>query len=339
MILKRGGKMANKKPYARLGSITFWKAYWITMRPYLLFVSAVAGMAGFADGPQTEIGVTALVFIVFFLSYGFSQGVTDSFQMDTDAISSPYRPLIQGIINRAQVLPVSLVGLFAGCAVLFILNPKTIFLGLPAVLGLITYTYFKRRWWAGPFYNAWIVAFLPIIGKMVSSGRESSPSSVFQEGMLLAVVLSVFFSYANFVLMGYYKDISADRKSGYNTFLVVFGWQKGAVVCDIFAGLSLLASGWGIFGVILAEKVFSFRWVSLVVFAGAAALFVLAQVRIHKIRDEELAFKPIANVVRGFILLHLAEIFCLRPEWIPAGVLFYISFEWILKRRPAKEQV
>ena len=320
-------------------SLSFWKAYWITMRPYLLFVSGVAGMAGLADGPQRGMGTTALVFLIFFLSYGFSQGLTDSFQMDTDAISSPYRPLIRGIISRGQVLFVSLAGLVAGCAAMFILNPKTLFLALAAVLGLLTYTYFKRRWWAGPFYNAWIITLLPVIGKIVAIGQESSIFSIFQRGMLLAIVVSVFFSYANFVLMGYYKDITADRLSGYNTFLVVFGWEKGAIVCDIFAGLSLLASGWGILSVLLAEKIISLRWLSLVFYASACFWFVLAQVQIHKLRNEKLAYRPIANVVRGFILLHLAEIFCLRPEWTPAGVLFYLGFEWIFQRRPAREQV
>ena len=63
--------MRNKP--AEITSLTFWKAYWITMRPYLLFVSAVAGMAGFATGPQKTIGLSVGVFVVFFLSYGFGQ--------------------------------------------------------------------------------------------------------------------------------------------------------------------------------------------------------------------------------------------------------------------------
>ncbi len=55
-----------KKKYADLNSFIFWKALWITMRPYLLFVSGVAGMAGFVDGAERGIGVTLGVFFCFF---------------------------------------------------------------------------------------------------------------------------------------------------------------------------------------------------------------------------------------------------------------------------------
>jgi hypothetical protein len=41
-----------EKEYANLFSLTFWKAYWVTMRPYLLFISGSAGIAGFVEGPE-----------------------------------------------------------------------------------------------------------------------------------------------------------------------------------------------------------------------------------------------------------------------------------------------
>ena len=41
-----------------LSSFKFCRAFWITMRPYLLFVSCVAGMVGFAAGP--EIGIIGM---------------------------------------------------------------------------------------------------------------------------------------------------------------------------------------------------------------------------------------------------------------------------------------
>jgi 4-hydroxybenzoate polyprenyltransferase len=335
-------KTSNKKilfDKCSLSTLRFWKAYWITMRPYLLFVSGVAGMAGFADGPQRGITVTLGVFLVFFLSYGFGQALTDCFQMDTDSISSPYRPLVQGIITRKQVLSVSLVGLLAGCVILFLLNPWTLILGLLCVIGLGTYTYFKRRWWGGPFYNAWIVALLPIIGKMAAVGRTNFVSLIFNQGILVFIVLSVFYSYANFVLMGYFKDITADRASGYNTFVVVYGWTKAAIGSDILALFSLLASGWGISSELLREGAFSLRWVSIPLFFGALAVLIIAQIGIHRIRDERKAHVPIANVVRGFLLLHIAEICLLRPEWIVPSALFYLGYELALKKRPEKGQV
>ncbi len=328
----------RKKPVP-LFSLAFVKAYWITMRPYLLFVSAAAGMVGWAAGPARGGAATLAAFFVFFSAYGFSQGVTDSFQTDTDAISSPYRPLVQGVINRTQTLAVSFAGLSVGCAILFILNPWTLVLGLAAVFGLATYTYFKRRWWGGPFYNAWIVALLPLIGRMAALGARSPWAAALKDEGLWPIVIGVLFSYANFVLAGYTKDISADRVTGYRTFPVVFGWGKTAVASDILAALSVLAGIWAVVPRLLNDGAFSWRGISLLVLAAAATILAVAQAGLHRIRDEKLAFKPIVHVVRGFILLRLAEIICRRPEWAPAAAVFYLCFEWVLSRRPAKEQV
>lgn len=329
--------MRNKP--AEITSLTFWKAYWITMRPYLLFVSAVAGMVGFAAGPQKTIGLSVGVFIVFFLSYGFGQSLTDCFQMDTDSISSPYRPLVRGLISRRNVLLVSLTGLFGGCVFLFLLNPSTLLFALLSVMGLATYTYFKRQWWGGPFYNAWIVALLAFIGRLEADGPYDSFSFPSEKGVLPLIMLSIFFSYANFVLMGYFKDITADRASGYKTFVVTFGWGKAALVSDIFASLSLFFSGWGISMILVKETLSLSSLITALIFFFALVFVILAQVGIHQTRDEKKAYRPITQVVRGFILLHLAEIGSLRPEWTPLIALFYLGFELVLKRRPEKRQV
>lgn len=320
-------------------SLTFWKLFWIIMRPYLLFVSAAAGMAGFAEGPERGIGIVIIVFLAFFFSYGLGHGITDSFQIDTDSLSSPYRPLVQGTIKRWQSLGVSITFLTTSCAILFILNPWILPLGLLCVLGLITYTPFKRKWWGGPFYNAWIVAMLPVIGKLAASGQDSSLTNVLETGILGLIIISTFFSYANFVLMGYFKDISADRASGYNTFVVAFGWQKASVVSDLFALIAILATGWGIYSALGTETTLTWRWASLVIYAASVIALIVAQIGIHVIQDENLAYRAIAHVVRGFILLRLAEMIVLKPSWIIPSLIFYGAYEFMLKKRPEKRQV
>ena len=83
-------------PY-RVTAAGFWRAYAITLRPYLFFVSGAAGLVGLAmtDLPPLAFGAA---FLAFFLSYGLGQALTDVFQRDTDALSSPYRPLVRGEI-------------------------------------------------------------------------------------------------------------------------------------------------------------------------------------------------------------------------------------------------
>lgn len=309
------------------------------MRPYLLFLSGVAGMAGVADGITQGMVVILGTFIAFFFSYGFGQALTDCFQIDTDSISSPYRPLVKGIINKHQVLIVSLAGLFFCCLILFYLNPWTLIPGLLCVTGLATYSYFKRLWWAGPFYNAWIVALLPVMGKMAATGRGYSVIAIINDGLMVPIVISIFFSYANFVLTGYFKDISADRKSGYNTYVVAYGWTKAVKVTHMFALASIVATGWGLSGLLFSESSFSVRWFSLLFYGGAVTVLTLAQYGIQRINNEKQAHGPITHVVRGFILLHLAEICALQPGWIWKILIFYLLFEITLKARPEESQV
>ena len=325
-----------KSPSASLTSLVFWKSFWTTMRPYLIFISGAASLVGMAFIQISDFSRLIPAFIPLFLSYGLGQALTDCFQMDTDALSSSYRPLIRGVISRKQVFAVSLAGLGAGIFILALLNPEILVPGVLAVGGLLSYTTMKRKWWGGPFWNSWIVALLPIMGRLVSKDIRliqifslKNPTSV---GFTWAV-LAVFFGYANFVLMGYFKDISADRATGYRTFPVVFGWRQAAFGSDLFALAAAASTGSALAAVphlpVLAIGIF-----------GVALLVNLrAQVGIHRTKDENRAHGPIAGVVRAFILYTAAIILGLKPGWLLGIATFYLCFEITLALRPEERQV
>jgi len=322
--------------YASILSAGFWKSFWITMRPYLIFVSGAAGLVGLAFIEDPEVARIALAFIPLFLSYGLGQALTDCFQMDTDAISSPYRPLIKGMISRKQVLRVSLGGLALGILIMSYLNPKILILGILAVAGLLTYTKFKRTWWGGPFWNSWIVALLPIMGRMVD--REYQVQAIVSSGESYSLafpfaVLTVFFGYANFVVIGYLKDITADRKTGYMTFAVVFGWLPTVIYSDITALVAAFLTGLTLY------FIGSYSILGIGFFILAVVVNLRAQIRIHQVRDEKKAHGPISNVVRAFILYSAAIIVSLKLEWMIFLAIFYLLFEITLKSRPEERQV
>lgn len=317
-------------------STRFWSAYWITMRPYLVFVSGAAGLVGLAFIERPETPRVVLGFIPLLFSYGLGQALTDCFQVDTDAISSPYRPLVRGVISRTQVLTVSLTGLATGVIILAVLNPVIIVFGVLAIVGLLTYTLFKRTWWGGPPWNSWIVALLPIMGRLVET--DAGIKDLFASGephslpFFLAVV-AIFLGYANFVVMGYLKDISADRTTGYRTFPVVFGWKATAVYSDLtalgaagFTGGALYYTG-------------EFHLGGLLIFLAAVMVNGYAQIGIHRIQDETKAHGPISNVVRAFVLYGLAMVVWLQPPWVILSAVFYLLFELTLKVRPEASQV
>jgi len=306
------------------------------MRSYLLFVSGAAGLVGLAFIEESTIIRVILAFVPLFLSYGLGQALTDCFQTDTDAISAPYRPLVKGIISRKHVLSVSLTGLIAGVLILAYLNLTILIFGILAVIGLLTYTPFKRTWWGGPPWNSWIVALLPIMGRLVD--REYHVRDIISLGdsyslaFFLAVV-AIFFGYANFVVMGYFKDISADRKTGYRTFPVVFGWQSAAIYSDLTAVAVAVLTGCVLF---LSGNINI--W-GIAIFVIAVVINLYAQIKIHRIRDESKTHGPIGNIVRAFILYCMAIIVTLKLNWLIFIVVFYLLFELILKLRPEKSQV
>lgn len=307
----------------------FIRGYVITMRPYLLFVSGITGITGAAFSSTHSHAKIALIACTSFFAYGLGQALTDCFQVDTDSISSPYRPLTQGSIPRSLVLAVSGIGL-TGCVLAFAaLNPRTLPAGLLAGIGLLTYTHFKRRWWGGPFYNSWIVAALCIIGFL--SGNRGSSFSM-PDGFLLAAVL---FGYANFVLVGYFKDISADRATGYRTLPVVFGRGPAALVSDTLALLTILSAA----SLVLRDSQNAMSLpASIFLFAGLIAT-ILSQALLHGVSADEEAHTPIALTLHGYILLLAGMALSHRPGWFLPLVIFYGAFVFALSLRPEKSQI
>jgi len=332
-----------------LRSAAFWRAYGVTMRPYLCFVSGAAGLVGLAlasgrgaaaqpaVAPAPRLASFVAAFAALFLTYGLGQALTDVFQTDTDSLSSPYRPLTHGAITRAQVLAVSLTGLALCGLVLAALSLWTLPLSALAVLGLVAYTWFKRRWWGGPLWNAWVVAVLPAIGYLAAADDVSALGS---DRLLWAAMVSVLFSYAVFVLLGYFKDVSADRATGYRTLVVVAGWRTAAWVSFGFGVAAVAASAW------LLGRLHAFDGggaaslaVALPLWLAGAAALLGAHPFMLRLGSEREAHRAITWTVRGFVLLHLGESAVALPSLAIPALLFYALFEVVMARRPERSQV
>lgn len=313
----------------------FTRAMLITMRPYLLFLSGITGLAGIAAAGHVPSGVIIPVFIASFLSYGFGQALTDCFQTDTDAISAPYRPLVRGIISRKAVLIASLIGLTL-CSVLFAAgNIINLAFGALAVGGLATYTWFKRRWWGGPWYNAWIVCVLFLMGYF--AGIDGDHIAV--PARIVPLMIIAFSGYANFVIAGYFKDIEADRQTGYNTFPVVFGRRWASLVSDLFAAAAVA-------GLLLHLTTARSTWASvwdavpaILLSAWGVVLTVRAQILLHQNTDDHTAHKPIRLVVESYVIMVSAAIAAMHPLWTVPLLLFYGAFQLVLHERTEVSQI
>lgn len=319
-----------------LTSWRFWRAYGTTMRPYLMFVSGASGLVGLALADSLRGPLLAGAAVPFFLSYGLGQAITDTFQTDTDALSAPYRPLVRGEIARGQVLLVSL-GALATIALLYaLLNPWAMLPAALAVAGIALYTPFKRRWWGGPPWNSWVVAMLPLIGVLLGGGTLAE--AVARPEVWLAMG-SVYFSYATFVLLGYFKDVEADRATGYDTFVVRYGRRPSVVLSAVHALLALMCSA-----ALLHSSLEALPWSMAAIAGGAlwlggALTLAAAHVKIAGTARDDEAHGAIVVVVIGYLALHLGEATLLRPALAPAAVLVLPAALFMLAKRPERTQV
>jgi len=314
-------------PY-RLWDPRFWTAYWTTMRPYLMFLSGASALVGISL-VQGEVGRTGLaVFALLFLTYGFGQALTDVFQTDTDALSAPYRPLVQGLVRRRDVALVSLVALGAAAVWIGSLDLGALGLAIVAVAGIATYTWFKRRWWGGPPWNSWVFAMVAVVGWKALAPDVSALSTA----GFWAAIGATFFSYANFVLVGYLKDLEADRQTGYHTFPVTFGWRANTWLTDVVLLLATGCAAWVVFTAPIGAG--SVGFLLLAVATGG-----YAQVIQHRGEDEENAWIPVTWTVRANLLFPLAVIAANWPALSPWLALYAVLFEVSLRARPEQGQI
>lgn len=313
---------------------SFSTAFWITMRPYLLPVSGASGLVGLAMVDGLAGARVALGFAAFTLAYGFGQALTDVTQTDTDTLSAPYRPLVSGELRRRDVLVASGAGLVLCTAALVVLNPWTLFLAALSIAGLATYTSMKRRFWAGPGHNSWVIALLPAMGAL--AGRESIATAL-RNPTVWAAMASVFFSYATFVLLGYLKDVEADRATGYLTLPVRYGRAVTVAVSTLCVPIALVASLLTVRRAAMAVTPSSIA--SGIGWLVGASLLLAAHLQARAVSRDEDAHPAIATCVRGFVALHLAEATLLRPTLAALAVVVYAAFELALATRPCKEQV
>ena len=321
--------------YHKTASFAFAKAYFITMRPYLLFVSGVTGICGMSYIDELSLSKSILIFLASFLSYGFGQALTDCFQTDTDSISSPYRPLTQGRISKTQVLIVSITGLVLCISVFTFYNPFNLLFGILSGVGLVTYTYFKRKFWSGPFYNAWIVGVLFLMAFL--SGSDLS--MITENHKLVYGLSAVFWGYANFVLVGYFKDVEADRATGYNTFLVVFGRRLSSIASNIFGVLTILSVIFVFSYSNSFERLLEQSLIQIIILALGILIMFLCQLLVHFIKQDDESSNAISLSVHAYILLLTSIIVLNKNEWIIPMIIFYVLFNLTMIFRPAKNQI
>jgi 4-hydroxybenzoate polyprenyltransferase len=228
-----------------------------------------------------------------------------------------------------------MIGLVLCISVFSFYNPVNLLLGIISGFGLITYTYFKRKFWSGPFYNAWIVGVLFLMAFLCGSD-----TLIFTGNHKLVYGLSaVFWGYANFVLVGYFKDVEADRVTGYNTFPVVFGRRLSAIASNIFGFLTILATISVFTYSNSPDRLLEQRPLEIIILAIGILVMIFCQVLVHFIKKDDESSNAISLSVHAYILLLTSIIVLNKSEWIIPMIIFYVLFNLTMIFRPEENQI
>ncbi|MEJ2104400.1 MAG: UbiA family prenyltransferase [Ignavibacteriaceae bacterium] len=109
-----------------------------------------------ALGEFASIPVSIFGFASVFLISASILVLNDYFDVETDKINAPYRPIPSGIVSPAEALFFSLILLFVGLLLSFLINVTVLFISIVlAIVGFLYNRYFKK---SGLFGNL-IVSF------------------------------------------------------------------------------------------------------------------------------------------------------------------------------------
>jgi 4-hydroxybenzoate polyprenyltransferase len=150
---------------------------------------------------------------------------------------------------------------------------------------------------------------------------------------------AVFWGYANFVLVGYFKDVEADRATGYNTFLVVFGRRLSSIASNIF-GLMTILTTLSVFTYSnsLDQLIEENPYETIIFVVGSLVMF-LCQVLVHFIKKDDESSNAISLSVHAYILLLSSIIVLNKNDWFIPMIIFYALFNLTMILRPAKNQI
>ena len=176
------------------------------------------------------------------------------------------------------------------------------------------------------------MALIPIMGLLAAGGVAARVS------LRLALVAgATFFSYAVFVLLGYFKDIDADRATGYETLPVRHGRQLSVLVSAV-SGLVALGCVAGV--LTISTQPPAPAAVIALAFVLAGCLFTLrAHARMWSVETDAAAHPAIGDSVRAFVNLHLGLAVWLQPGFLAAAPVLVVLFEIALASRPERSQI
>lgn len=187
----------------------------------------------------------------------FAMGFNRFMDRDIDGLNprTKNRPNVDGRISPTSMMVFVLVNAFIFIMVAYFINDLALYLSVPILLILASYSYFKRFSYLAHIILGISLALAPIAGVVAVS--ESIPLWV------LMLSCGVMFWVAGFDLLYSLQDIDVDKKLGLHSIPSIFGAEKTMLFSKIFHSLTIVF--WLLF--ILIANLSYFAYLALILSA------------------------------------------------------------------------
>lgn len=200
-------------------------AYVKSMRPYLFFISGMAGWLGIVfSGANVFIGRVIVVLSVVFIGWGVNQVINDLLGLKEDRINAPHRPLVSGELPIEMAIILSLFLFILGGIVTYLLNPQAIALFLLVFVLNIVYEYSKRIPLLGNIVFGFLLAPCVYYGAMCINNKRLIEALL--DARILLFAIAVVLINITMAFFTYYKDFIGDKATGNRTIIVQLGPVK-----------------------------------------------------------------------------------------------------------------
>ena len=199
-------------------------AYVKSMRPYLFFLSGMAGWLGVLfSGATSSVGRTTVVLSVVFIGWGVNQVINDLLGLKEDKINAPHRPLITGELPIKQAVIFSIFFFVLGGLITFLLNPKALVLFILVFVLNIVYEYSKGVPILGNVIFGVLLAPCVYYGAMCVNNKGLE---ILFDGRLTFIAIAVVLINSTVAFFTYFKDFAGDKTAGKKTIVVCLTPEK-----------------------------------------------------------------------------------------------------------------
>ncbi len=294
-------------------------AYIKSMRPYLFFLSGMAGLLGIMfSGTNASIGRIISILSVVFLGWGVNQVVNDLLGLKEDRINAPHRPLVTGTLPIPVAIYFSIFLFVLGGYITYLLNAQALVLYFLVFAINIVYEYAKSI----PLFGNIVFGFLlvPCIyyGSMCMNGRGLE---ILLDEKLLILAIAAILINITVAFFTYYKDFIGDRIAGKRTIIVQLTPDRAKYLNYLVSMLPFLVILFLLFSPMWKENInlyfIGFMFSTFIILQYTAFLF-------FKSPQGERTYYSLKWNFRGAVLFKTSFIALVNP--LMAAILYAINF-------------